>query len=354
MLPLAITFLVACSTQKPVTTQEQTIKIGVLVPLTGPNSTLSRDVLNAINMAKDNNDKIELIIEDSQCQPEMGVNAFKKLVETNQVTAVVGIICSSVANAIAPLAQSAETPTILSVGSSYQPTLENNWVFKFWPDNKDRAGFEARFITNNLNAKKITVLYTNNARDKGLYEEFIKVFTGEILLAKSYEQENDDFQTILLQIKNLKPDLLFILGYEPSVISILQQAEELGIKTQFVTTSTIISETFLSGLNGLGEGLLLDLPITRSELTYEFENNFITRFNDKIIHPGAYFAYDSMMILVDVLNDTQDKEQIKNRLHEIETIGVSGQIDFDELGMNKQQGEFGILEVRSGEFVPYE
>jgi len=333
--------------------QDEKIKIGVLAPLTGKNIAIGEDIRNSILIAlEDSNEDIELIFQDSECKPIEGVNGVRKLIEIDEVSAIVGVTCSGVAKAIAPIIMESEVPTILSVAASYNPEERGSWIFKLWPSNKERAEFEANFVKKTLNADKVGIIYVNNAFGVGLKDKFKESFDKRMFF-ESYNPDELDFRTQLSKIKNADVDVIFAIAYEASAVNILKQAEELGMDKQFMAVSSVISESFLNSVGDLGDGIVIDTPITKSESTSEFEVKFETKFNDKIIHPGGYFAYDSFRILADILDETQDKEKIRNQLYKVKTVGVSGEIEFDEFGKNKKKEEFKVITIKNGEFVPY-
>jgi len=336
---------------------EKPVKLGLLVPLTGSTAAIGEDVRNAVTLAfEDSSTDIELVVEDSECKPAEAVTAFNKLVETDNVSAVFGVVCSGVAKAIGPIAEEKGVPTILAVASAYKPEKEGSYVFKFWPTDKERAGFEANIIIEKLGAKDIALIYVNNAMGSNLKEQFEKEAEKigiRILVLEAFNPEETDFRTSLLKIKDSEPDAVFVIAYEPSAINILKQAKELGIETQFLATSAVISEGFLKSVGGIGEGLIVDLPVTTSEKTREFEARMAERFDDSILHPGSYFAYDSLMLLAEIAQKTGEREKIKDELYKARADGISGLIKFNDFGQNKEKKEFGAFVVRDGEFVEY-
>ncbi len=340
--------------------EKKVIKIGLLAPLTGSVASVGEDVRNAVLLAMEDlpefdNVEIQLVVEDSQSKPAEGVTAFKKLVEVDQVNAVVGITSSGVAQAIGPIAEEKGIPTILAVASSYKPEKEDSYVFKFWPSNKERANFEARFIVEKLGAKDIALIYVNNAMGSGLKKQFekkVEQLGAKIQVLEAFNPNETDFRTSLIKIKNADPEAVFIIAYSPEAVNILKQGKEMGIDSQFLATSTVISKSFLDSAGEVAEGLIVDLPITRSEATAEFEERFADRFNDSILHPGSYFAYDSVTILAGLLDKTQERKEIKNKLYELKTNGISGAIEFDDFGKNKEKKEFGALIIKNSQFVP--
>lgn len=342
--------------------EKKVVKIGVLAPLTGSVASVGEDVRNGILLAMEDlpelgNVEMQLVVEDSMSKPAEGVTAFKKLVEVDNVSAVIGITSSGVAEAIAPIAEEKGVPVILAVASAYEPEKEDCYVFKFWPSDKERANFEAALIVEKLGAKNIALLYVNNAMGSGLkgrFEEKAKELGANIVVLEAFNQNETDFRTTLIKVKSADPEAVFIISYEPEAVNILNQAEEMGLESQFLATSAVISESFLSSARGAAEGLIVDLPVTRSQATTEFEERFAAKFNDNIIHPGSYFAYDSLMLLAGILNETQERVEIKDRLHSIKTEGISGHIEFGSKGRNKEKKEFGALAIRNGKFVPFE
>lgn len=294
------------------------------------------------------NIELEFVIQDSKCKSVDGVNAINQLL-FEDVKAIIGITCSDVAEAVAPIIEENKIPTILSVAASYEP--RGGSIFKLWPSNKERARFEAGFIEEELKFDKLGVIYANNAFGLGLKNDFEKEFRGKLFI-ESYNPEDKDFRPQLTKLKNANPQGIFIIAYEPSAVNILKQAKELGMNQQFIGLSSLLSEGFLKSAGELGEGLIIDLPTTQSELTPDFEKRFFNKYHDPIIHSGGYFAYDSVIILADILDETQDREAIRNKLYEINTIGVSGVIDFDSYGRNREKSEFELVIVQNGKFVP--
>ncbi len=297
-----------------------------------------------------------MVIEDSQCDAKEGLTAFKKLTEIEGVSVVIGVVCSNVANAIGPVANEEGIPVMLSVASAYESTEENDYVFKFWPSDDERASFEAMFLAEELGFEKIAVVYENNARSSGLAKMFEKKATmlGTTVYSEAFEPDSTDFKTVVLKLKEFEPEAVFIFAYEQPTLNFLKQSKELGFETRFFATSTVLSQSFIESLGGIAEGTVIDLPIARGLRASEFEQRFYERFNDSIIHPGSYFAYDSLMVLAEILNKTQERTKIRDRLYSIESEGISGYIEFDSWGQNMEKKKFGLLEIRGGEFLPFE
>ncbi len=112
-LLLVILFLTACHNEK-----EKTIKIGVILPFTGPAAGIGNTIFDGIKLAvkdinKRSNIKFQLVTGDSKIDPIMGIAAANKLINVNHVKAIIGV---------------ASSPVALLPESKYVPFSENSDV----------------------------------------------------------------------------------------------------------------------------------------------------------------------------------------------------------------------------------
>ncbi|RME53019.1 ethanolamine utilization protein EutJ, partial [Candidatus Woesearchaeota archaeon] len=103
-----------------VTDEDSVVKIGVSLPLTGEAASIGESALAGITLAVNEvnaeggigGKQIELIVEDDQCSPD-GVSAIQKLINVDDVTAIIGPVCSPVAGPGLPIAQEKGIPSII-------------------------------------------------------------------------------------------------------------------------------------------------------------------------------------------------------------------------------------------------
>ena len=90
------------------TSETYTYKIGVLFATTGDVAVYGIPMLQAVQLAQEqakaNGVNVELVVEDSRCEPQAAATAMQKLVTVDKVDAVIGEICSSATLAAAPIA----------------------------------------------------------------------------------------------------------------------------------------------------------------------------------------------------------------------------------------------------------
>ena len=118
---------------------EDTVKIGLIQPLTGSVAYNGTTDVNGSKLALDEinakggvlGKKVELVIEDGQCQPGNSVNAAEKLIQRDKVVGLSGAFCSSATLAVMPVAAKYKMPLITGVSSSADLTEKGNpWFFR--------------------------------------------------------------------------------------------------------------------------------------------------------------------------------------------------------------------------------
>ena len=94
--------LLTAAADAPATAQQKTIKIGFISTFSGPAAAIGNDMRNSFELGLDHVGRklggmpVEVIYEDDQIKPEVGVQKTKKLIESDHVDFIVGYIWSNV------------------------------------------------------------------------------------------------------------------------------------------------------------------------------------------------------------------------------------------------------------------
>ena len=228
-----------------------TIKIGVVSELTGPNASYGTSVVKGMKLAvKEINDKggvdgkkIELAVADDKSEPAEAANAMSKVLNQDKAKLTMGIFTSSNAIAACNVSESAKVPFLAIGATNPKVTLDKDGKAK---PNTFRVCFidpfqgtvGANFVLDTLKLKKAVVLIDNSSDySKGLAAFFKEAYAkkgGQILGEEAYLEKDTDFKAILTKIKTLNPDVLYVPGYYEEVGKIIKQARELDIKAAFV------------------------------------------------------------------------------------------------------------------------
>lgn len=227
------------------------IKLGVVSEMTGANATYGNSIVNGIQLAvKEQNAKggllnkqIEIIVADDKSEPAEAANAMSKLINQDNVKAVMGIFPSSNAIAAANVSESSKIP-FLAIGATNPKVTVNDdgtvkpHTFRVCFIDPFQGTVGANFIYNELDAKTAAI-YIDNSSDyaKGLAAAFKDAYTaagGTVITEESYLQKDTDFKSVLTKIKAAAPEVVYIPGYYEEVGKIIKQARELGMNMPFV------------------------------------------------------------------------------------------------------------------------
>jgi len=345
--------------------ESQTIKIGVIAPLTGEGATYGAAMRRGIDLGIEeinnkggiNGRKIQAIYEDDKLSPKEGINAFNKIARIQKIPVIIGSAASRVTLAIAPFAEKNKVVLLSPISTTDRLKDAGDYIFRNVPPNSYQGRTAAHFIREELKKERAAIFNKNDEYGTDLSEGFKEVFLslgGRIVLQESYDPGQRDFKSNLIKIKSTQPDVIYFPGnYEESGI-ILKQAKELGIDAIFVGGDGSYSPELLKIAGKSAEGsyyTLMALPQVESDLIRNFKENFRKKYGEE---PGVYdaYSYDALMIIVEAIKiGGYNSEGIKKALYSIEYKGVTGLTKFDEYG--EVDKPYAIYVVNQGKFVPY-
>ena len=229
---------------------ENPIKIGYVGALSGDTALWGQAGLNGMELtAKQINEdggilgrEVQVIGLDGKGAPDDSVTAYKKLVEEEGVSAVVGTNFSSCNIAIAAVADELEVPVIATAASNDLVTVDADgslhpYSFRLCFIDSYMGYLAGSYAYNELGLKTcalITDVTDSYSTSVGQY--MVDTFTelgGELVASEEAQNGDNDFRAQLTKIAAAQPDVLFIPWNYENVCLIAQQARELGIEGVF-------------------------------------------------------------------------------------------------------------------------
>ncbi len=238
--------LAGCGDDKP-----QTIKIGFNLPLTGDIPEVGEGSKNAAEMyLKDINDagglevggkkyQLEFVYMDNESKAESATNVALKLIDQEQVVAIIGPNSSKQAVPAGGTCNDARVPMISPWSTNPSTTLDRPWVFRAAFLDPFQGPVVADFAAKKFNAKTAAVLFdVSNDYSKGLAEIFKSSWEakglGPVVAFESHGTKDQDFSAQLTTIVAANPDFIFVPDNYNQVALIVQQARDLGYKGPFM------------------------------------------------------------------------------------------------------------------------
>src|SRR3954453_11479838 len=226
---------------------QETIKIGVNEPLTGPFAASGTYVVNGARIAADEinakggvlGKKVELVIEDNKSNPTEAAAVTEKLVTRDKVPVIMGAWGSSLTLASMPKLMEYQVPMLVETSSSGKITTSGNpYIFRISPTSEMEAKAFAP-MAKSFNIKKADFLATNNDFGLGASQEFSQMLKGQgvqVGTIETMDPKATDFSAQLAKIKASGGDTLFVTTAVEQATLILRQAKEQQVKARIITT----------------------------------------------------------------------------------------------------------------------
>lgn len=219
------------------------LRIGVYGSLTGSDATFGESTRDGVELAlaelvaseggKIGGLPVRTVVEDDQGKAEEAVTVVQKLVNQDQVIAVLGEVASSRSIAAAPVCQSAGVPMISPSSTNPKVTETGDFISRMCFIDPFQGTVMAKFAAQNLGLKRVAVLKdVKSDYSVGLTQFFSEAFIalgGKIVVEQAYTAGDQDFSAQLTAIKAQNPDAIFAPGYYTEVGLIARKARELGI-----------------------------------------------------------------------------------------------------------------------------
>ncbi len=344
----SIFFSAACVNKggNTITNSGDTIKVGVYGDTTGATSSFGQSTKNGIQLAFEeinaaggiNGKKLEMLFEDDQGTPEKAKTVISKLINQDKVVAVLGEVASSNSLAAAPVAQEAKIPMITPSSTNPKVTEVGDYISRVCFIDPFQGSVMAKFAANTLKAKTAAILGDNSSDySKGLTKFFEEEFTklgGKVITKQTYAQKDQDFKAQLTQMRDQKPDVIYVPGYYGEVGIIAKQARELGMNQPLLGGDGWDSPELWK----LGGAALKPAYISNH---YSADNpapeiqNFVKAYQAKFnVAPDslAALAYDSAKVLADAIKRAggTDGPKLKDAINATKDFkGVTGIISLD-------------------------
>ena len=331
------------------------IKIGFLAPLTGAIAQAGKDMYSGCELYWEENGwtmagrKLEVILEDNEGQPPVTLTKARKLVESDKVNMLAGVILSNVAYALVPFVEAQGIPTIYPINSADDLTQRKRpkWLI--------RTGFSAggnmhpfgEYAAKTLGYKKIVIVSLDYAFGWEIAGGFHKSFedNGGQIVQKIWIPLNvQDYAPYLSQVKR-DADAVFVLALGRWTLLFAKQWAESGLKDRLplIAGGTYSDEHVLPQLGDESIGVIsahhysasLDTPANkRFRAAFEKKYNRIPSFYSENCYTGARVVAEAAKA---VGGRVEDREAFMRALRAVEIADAPrGPVKMDPYGKPTQ------------------
>jgi len=349
---LALAFVVAAAgLLAGQTSSRGPIRIGFIVPLSGANAQNGRDILNGFLLYLEEigyragGRQIQLIVEDDEAIPAVGLTKTRKLVERDEVHVMAGALLSSTGYALAPYIDSMRIPMVYPVVSADDLTQRrrSKWIVRTgWTGSQPNHAF-GEYAYHSLKLKTVTTIaldYAFGWESVGGFERTFRAEGGRITQKIWVPVSVHDFAPYLAQISR-DVDAVYALLLGRSALQFMRQYEEFGLKgrVRLIGGGTTTDEHVLPfmGDEALGTvtvlhySAVLDTPANR---------RFAAAYRARYRKVPSYYAesmYAGGKWLVAAIDATggnvEDREAFMDALRAVKPTDLPrGPVELDEYG----------------------
>ena len=358
-----ITTLVSCSALliAGAAFATDTIKIGYNIPMTGDIPKVGEASKYSAEMLKaDINDAgglevggkkymLEFVYEDNEAKAESAVVTALKLIEKDQVLAMIGPNSSKQAVPAGQVADDNRTVMVTPWSTNPDTTFDRPWVYRAAFLDPFQGPVAVNFAVKTFGAKTSAVLYDlQNDYSKGLAEifksEFEKKMGADTVVAfESHGTKDQDFSAQLTKIVSANPDFIFLPDNYNQVALIVKQAHQQGYKGQFMGSDAWGSSELMTLCGDDCKGLYFSTHYAAAGATGATKE-FIDRYTEKYGYTPddvAALTWDATNIVLQAIQNTggltgklkKDREAVRKAMSEIPSFeGITGGMKFDEQG----------------------
>ena len=318
---------------------QQPVKIGFISTFSGPTAVIGNDMRNSFELALDHLGRkmggkpVEVIYEDDQQKPEVGVQKSQKLVESDKVDFVVGYIWSNVL--LASLKPVVDSQTFLISANAGPSQIAGEqcspYFFSTSWQNDQTPQAMGTYMTQK-GVKTAFLIGPNYAAGKDMLTGVRTTFKGQVIgeeLTKWPDQL--DFSTELSKVRAAKPEAVFVFYPGAAGVQFLTQYAQSGLKGQIplYTAFTVDAITL-----PLQKDLALGVPGAQqwvNDLPNDANKKFVADFRAKHKnYPSFYGAqsYDAANFVnsavVAVNGDLTKKDAMRAEMRKANYASVRG------------------------------
>ncbi|MFN2357914.1 MAG: branched-chain amino acid ABC transporter substrate-binding protein [Desulfotignum sp.] len=301
--------------------------------------------------------KIELLMGDDVCKPEIAVNVAMKLVSEG-AQMIVGHVCSGATIAANKIYKDANMILISGSATNDDLTLtgEHPNFFRTIANDGAQAVLMTDFVKNELKAKKVALIHDKGDYGKGQMElarkNFEKLGGVEIVLFEGVTTGAMDYSAIVQKIKRSDADVTMWGGYHSDASKIVQLLEKKRVDTIFFGADGIQGDSFTDLAGKYAEGVYATGPndTSANPLYQELSEKHQKKYGE---NTGTFFftGYACMQALAAAAEKagSLDYDAMRAAMFDITIDSPLGLIGFDEKGDVVGAG-FSVYKVTDGKY----
>lgn len=299
---------------------QETVKVGLIVPMTGGQASTGKQIDNAIKLYQKKfgttvaGKKVEVILKDDAALPDNTKRLAQELIVNDKVNFIAGFGVTPAALAAAPLATQAKVPLIVMAAGTSIITERSPYIARTSFTLAQSSSIIGDWAAQN-GIKKVATLTSDYAPGNDALNFFKEHFTkggGTIVEEVKVPLANPDFAPFLQRMKDSKPDAVFVFVPAGQGGNFMKQYAERGLDKSGIKVIGPGDVTDDDLLNGMGDAVLgtVTAHIYSAAHPSEMNKDFVASYKKEFgTRPGfmAVGGYDGIHLIYEALKKTGGK-----------------------------------------------
>jgi branched-chain amino acid transport system substrate-binding protein len=314
----------ACSQKsaRDIRADDNGVRIGVFLSLTGETASFGISSLNAIKLATEEMNtaggisgrRIELLVEDDHSRTQEVAALVNKLISQDKVHALLAESVSTRALVAAPIAQANKIVMISPAAVKPEVTMQGDYVFRSCFISPAEGAAIARFAVNKLKAKRAAIILDEKNDYAMVLANFFRdqfnKLGGEVVDQQNYQASDLDLSKQMKAIEALKPEVIFAPGFYTTAVMVARAVKQQQIKAPLIGSDGWDSPNLLESGGEALHGVYYanhfwvngDDPLVR-----KFVGDYKTKYG---VPPDALAAtaYDGARMLFDAIRRAESTQ----------------------------------------------
>jgi len=351
------------------------IKVGLAISLTGAANIYGPAQQNGAKLAMEQINtaggiagaKIGLVVEDDASARDQGITVFRKLINEDKVSAILGPTLSGVAAGAHPVAQQAGIPVIAisNTGVGIVGKCDYgacDWIFRASLGEESALPAALKAAKDKLNLKKVVLMFESDQKFASDGADIFKKAAADngITIARTipYKTADVDFSAFVTQAKGESPDAILASGLAGTASKVLiEVGKQFPQGLRVVGSNGFNSPAVIAAAGAAAPNMIVGTAWNKAS-TDKTNTDFVKAFKDRYGSDPDQFAtqaYTAMIVLADAMKrsgNATDKAALKKALEGTKDLATPlGAFSFTAEHDVKQP--VFVMTVKDGQFVPF-
>lgn len=296
------------------------IQIAALLPFSGAAQPMGQELVNGIELAIEAYEgallehPIELVRFDTACSAEIGRDAAQALLSNDQIVAVIGPACSTVASEVAPLIADAGGVMVSPAATAVNllPTSRQSAapaLLRTIPDYTEQAQTAAQYARTYLSAGTAAIIYDDSTQSTAIQQRFVSVFEwlgGEIVSTVMLPEDPEALSQVLETTLDSRADLIYLPLNAAQANLVMNKFVELFAPDDLtlIGIDTMYSRSFPLQTGSAALGLYVTGTAVQGDGHSVFLGNWLAAYGTLPETHFPAFAYDAFNITASAITET--------------------------------------------------